>query len=988
MAGTRVLGSSVAAVLIFVVLPVTAWGQQSSGIGGMVRDPSGAVLPGVTVEATSPVLIEKVRSVVTDGEGRYNIVDLRPGTFVVTFSLAGFTTVKREGIVLTAGFTATVDVEMAVGNVAETITVTGSSPLVDVQNVRQQTTVSADLLDALPTAQKSLMTLVTLTPGLGGNLSDVGGSRGAYLGSYIPSSFHGKPPFTKNLLDGMRIQTQELAGGAGGYYPNPEYVEEITLETSGALAESSSSSTVVNHIPKDGGNTFRGGVSGLFTTESLVSDNLSDELRARGLTTVNKLLGLWDYGGTLGGPIRQDTLWFYTAHRRWGTRNQPAGVVYNKTHGTPFYTPDPTRPAEPRDDFRSHALRLTWQAPKGNKISVLSDVQNNYWQSAGANTAAESWNDYHFAPDATHQVTWRLPVTNKLLLDAGASFTFFSYLLGPHTAVGPNDISIVNRTTGTRWNSAGVDTASQGYGQKVSNRSVQRFAASYVTGSHAFKAGFMIDEGYRDFATGTIGDLNYIFLGSTQPRPSAVIQFATPYRGKEILKADLGLFVQDQWTIDRLTLNLGLRFDYFNAYVPEQHGPAAAWLGPRDFGPVHDVPLWKDVNPRVGVSYNLFGNGRTALKAYLGRYQGPNTLNIATANNPMVTSVFQVERTWDDTNGNYVPDCDLRSPARNGECGAFQDQNFGKLNPLASGYADDVLRGFGVRDYFWDVSAEIQHELRPGVSVTGGYYRNWYGNFSVTDNLALSPSDHSPYCITAPVDTQLPGGGGYQVCGLYDIAPSKLGQVTNLVTQASHFGKQTQVNDFFTVTINTRLGSGIQLGGGVDTGRSVADKCFVVDSPQQLLNCRVVTPFRGQTQIKLHGSYPLPAGFIVSTTYQNLSGPAILANYAVRNDLIAPSLGRNLAVCGASATCTASATVPLIVPQTQFEGRRTQLDLRLSKLVNLGRRMRLQANLDLYNALNASSILTINTNYGSAAWRRPTSILPSREIEFGGKLTF
>jgi hypothetical protein len=226
------------------------------------------------------------------------------------------------------------------------------------------------------------------------------------------------------------------------------------------------------------------------------------------------------------------------------------------------------------------------------------------------------------------------------------------------------------------------------------------------------------------------------------------------------------------------------------------------------------------------------------------------------------------------------------------------------------------------------------------------------------------------------------------VCGLYDIAPSKLGQVTNLVTQASHFGKQTFVNDFFTVTINTRLGSGIQLGGGLDTGRSVADNCFVVDSPQQLLNCRVVTPFRGQTQVKLHGAYSLPADFVVSATYQNLSGPAILANFAARNDLIAPSLGRNLAVCGAAAVCTASATVPLMVPNTEFEGRRTQLDLRLSKIMRLRGGMRLQANVDLYNALNASSILTINTNYGSAAWRRPTAILPSREIELGGKLTF
>jgi hypothetical protein len=167
----------------------------------------------------------------------------------------------------------------------------------------------------------------------------------------------------------------------------------------------------------------------------------------------------------------------------------------------------------------------------------------------------------------------------------------------------------------------------------------------------------------------------------------------------------------------------------------------------------------------------------------------------------------------------------------------------------------------------------------------------------------------------------------------------------------------------------------------------VADNCFVVDSPQQRLNCHVVTPFRGQTQLKVHGSYPLPAGFTVAATYQNLSGPAILANFAARNDLIVPSLGRSLAACGVQASCPATATVPLIVPQTQFEDRRTQLDLRLSKPVNLGARMRLQANVDVYNALNANSILTINSNFGSS-WRRPTSILPGRTVEFGGRLIF
>src|SRR5262249_33429164 len=249
-------------------------------------------------------------------------------------------------------------------------------------------------------------------------------------------------------------------------------------------------------------------------------------------------------------------------------------------------------------------------------------------------------------------------------------------------------------------------------------------------------------------------------------------------------------------------------------------------------------------NPRLGVAYDLFGNGRTALKTFIGRYMGQLTATIGNANNPMVTSVNTVQRTWTDSNGNYVPDCDLRLPTANGECGGISDLNFGKVNPNATRWDPEVLRGFGARDYFWDFGAEVQHEIRRGLSASAGYYRSWFGNFRVTDNLAVTADDFSPFCVVAPVDSRLPGGGGYQVCSLYDVAPARFGQVTNLVTAASRYGKQTQVNDFFSVNLNTRFGPGIQLGGGLDTGRTVTDSCFVVDSPQQLLYCRNSVPFR------------------------------------------------------------------------------------------------------------------------------------------------
>jgi hypothetical protein len=273
--------------------------------------------------------------------------------------------------------------------------------------------------------------------------------------------------------------------------------------------------------------------------------------------------------------------------------------------------------------------------------------------------------------------------------------------------------------------------------------------------------------------------------------------------------------------------------------------------------------------------------------------------------------VNSVNRTWNDANANFVPDCDLRNPAVNGECGAYSNSNFGRSN-IVTRWADDVLKGYGARDYLWDLATEISHELRPGVSLTGGYYRNWSDRFhSVagtldafpTDNLEVTPQDYDTYCIPAPVDPRLPGGGGYQVCGLYDVTPSKFGRVNNVITQASHFGEQSRASDFFSVNLNTRLGSRMQLGGGVDTGRTVTDRCFVVDSPQSLVYCRVTTPFSAQTQFKVFGVYLLPRDVTVSGTFQNVAGPTITANYPAPNALIAPSLGRNLAACGHRSTC-------------------------------------------------------------------------------------
>ena len=320
-------------VLFCLFLSHPALAQQTSSIAGVVRDASGGVLPGVTVEAASPALIEKVRAATTDGEGRYNIVDLRPGTYAVTFALPGFNTFRRDGITLTGGFTATVNADLQVGTLEQTITVTGEAPLVDTQNVRQQTVLSNEMLEALPTSMKGQNTVITLTLGLTG-VADVSGNYTTQVGG----TFHGKAG-TKVQVDGMSIQNLQ-GNGNTGYQINAGTIEEMTVQTSGISAESNADGIVINMIPREGGNLFSGTVSGLYTNDRLGSDNLTDELRSRGLTTVSKILKIYDAQVTVGGPIKRDRLWFFTSQREWGSRNQDAGTFWNKTQGTPFYTPD------------------------------------------------------------------------------------------------------------------------------------------------------------------------------------------------------------------------------------------------------------------------------------------------------------------------------------------------------------------------------------------------------------------------------------------------------------------------------------------------------------------------------------------------------------------------------------------------------------------------------------------------------------------------
>ena len=1001
MRGRVICGIAVLALLLLRPGLAVAQTQSGSSIAGVVKDSSGAVLPGVTVEATSPALIEKARTAVTDGEGQYKIVGLVPGVYSVTFTLSGFNTVRREGIELTASFTATVNAELRVGSVQETVTVTGVVPTVDVQNVVQQRVMTRDVISAIPAGTKSVAAIGALIPGVVSQAQDVGGS--AFSATAI--AVHGSRFNEQQLLyDGVFYNH---GAGAGGNFntivPNDATVQEVSLEVGGTSAESPNGGLRTNIIPRDGGNTFKGFFFGSFTNEGLQGQNLDAALKALGLVSVPKITQIYDVDPAYGGPFVKDRLWFWGSVRHQNSQQTVADRYFNGTPAAipPAYTPDFSRPAQNNEENGNYSLRITWQVDPKNKVSLQGQhgtQKRPYYGYAccSAFTSSPEANFYSESrPMYLVQSSWSSPRTSRLLLEAsagGASKNFETYL---QPGMNPLQPAWTELTTGVTWgNYAGV------YGANANFQFNTRVAASYVTGSHAAKFGVTFMHSWSHVTQSVVNNgLTYQLTGGTGANgvvtgtPSRITVYATPLTLDAVMRANLGLFAQDQWTIRRLTLNLGVRFDYFNAYVPAQHiGP-----GPNvparsvDFAEVDDVPNWKNTSPRLGASYDLFGTGRTAVKFSIGRYmEAPNLTTITRVMDPAAAIVNSATRTWRDDNHDFVP-----QPS---ELGPISLSAFG-TSVITQAYADDVRT---TRGYNWESSAAVQHELARNVSLNVAYFRRWFGNLTVTQNTRVTSTDFSPYCITVPTDPRLPNGGGGQLCGLYDVNPNRFGQSFSLIQEANHFGSQQDVFDGVDITASARLPRGVIVQGGVSTGRERTNNCyalsdlslvafntgtnFTAGTPRLTAYCDTRPPF--QSNIKALAVYPLPWwGLQASATYQGLPGPQILANATIRNADIAPSLGRNLSACPASGPCTATVSVSLIPPGTMYGDRLHQVDLRVSKSVPFGGGRRVQGMIDLYNLFNGSAVISQNNTYGSA-WLRPTQILQARLLKFGVQVDF
>ncbi len=1013
-----------------------AFAQTAASITGIVKDATGAVLPGVTVEAASPALIEKVRTAVTDGQGRYNITDLRPGTYSVTFSLAGFGTAKREGLEISAGFTATANADLKVGGMEETITVTGATPVVDIQNTRTQQVLKQDVLRSLPSGLGGLEQFASLTLGATSTTqgrNDVGGAQGdANTGVAIHG---GRGDDGKINYDGMN--TNVFYAAAGGQQRiwkfNTIGVQETVVDTGGASAETETGGANVNMVPREGGNTISLVGVANYSDENFASGKVPQSSIDRGAPPdASTMRKVWDYGLGWGGPIKKDKLWFFNANRYWGGQQYGTGPwsFFNKSTNPLRYEADRDRPAFGDVAYTNINGRLTWQLTPKQKLATSLDYEvgwNAYLTiSLGSPLAPEAAISFGYGQDYENkpgmylsQTSWNYAVSNKLFFEARASFLKQAVSFTNENTPGPLGF-VFDNAQGFGWGALPGGTTS-GYDQPHrGNNFTQKVASSYVTGSHQFKVGLQTLQGWYD----TIGDARpngfNVVLNAIPGGLYLINQFASPFQNFVRVRSQ-GVFAQDQWTIKRLTVNMGARFDHFNAFAPAITVAAGPFKPEQSFPETRDLPNYKDITARVGAAFDVFGNGKTAIKGGYGKYLAGLGGGEAKSLSPSNTTVQSAPRLWIDFNGNGAPDCALTNLfgalGTNGECGPLFDPNFGSTRQTQT-WDPKAATGWGVREFSYQASLAVQHQLLPRLGLTVAYNRNDWRNQQAIVNTAVSASDFDKYCITAPTDARLGDVSGKQVCGLYDVKASALGRPVSDVRMrikdvAGAKGTPSEVYNGVDFAFDYRMPNGGLIAGGMAVGRTVVDACWMNDLPNAAQigyskpttagTSPILTP-RSEgfcnvapawwdgvgSQAKIQIVYPLPAGFTISGTFKNLPGIPILAE--VPSGLAANTAGRAL-----NGTNTIYQLLPspnsgsTALASSMYDDRLNEVDSRLSRTFTFGK-AKVQAIAELYNVFNNRPPQGINNRYTPAGtpqgWLTPGVLLGGRLFKFGTQVNF
>ncbi|MGD9903143.1 MAG: TonB-dependent receptor, partial [Vicinamibacterales bacterium] len=762
----------------------TAFAQVSAttgSINGKVTDTSGGVLPGVTITASSPSM-QGTRTDVTNEAGEYRFPAVPPGTYKLVYELAGFGTVNREGVSVGLGFTATVNIELAVASLQETVTVSGESPVVDISSTTTAANFGEQRLSALPNA-RDFWAVLAASPAIVVTRIDVGGSAAGTQTGY--AVYDTKEDQHRPMVEGI-VNTEGT--GAAGFYYDYGAIDEVAVQTKGHTAEMPWPGVWSNFVSKSGGAQFHGKFHADYQNKSIQRENIPNDFtflcpggRCGNLTPsdLNRMERYYDLNADVGGyvPGLQDKLWWYFSAREQDILTQVPNF--------------PVKAFETR--LRNLTGKLTYALSQNNKLTAYAQggqkLQPNRMDRflvaatvARHESEESTWEQRYWGH--TYKAGYESVLGDNSFLELrGGQFKYewpnFRYSEAPaYEDIGNQIVSGGNR---------------DGWFNIPSRNQVAGSLTYYKdgwAGSHNFKVG---GEWFRETFTYLRGDgVDGVFPGDVlhvlnNGVPAEVLLFQTPSRSEQGLRTT-GMYIQDTWRLNsRLTLNVGLRFDRYRSFLPEQQGPSGGRFTaatPTQYAEVSNVKTFNHPVPRIGLIYDVTGQGRTVIKANYAQYFWNPGTDISNNLNPN-SQDYYTRRVWTDRNGNRLYD-----PGEEGAINAA----FGGVGTTS---LDPNLKNTQTRE----ISAWAEHELFPGIGLQGGYVFREIDDFRVRVNVNRPISAYNvPITLRDPGPDGVFGNGddgaNFQAFALSQAALSApvVNQLTNLDGQGQYHTVEFGVN--------------------------------------------------------------------------------------------------------------------------------------------------------------------------------------------------